>query len=146
MGYIGSIRRAVVDRIGPIDGISGYAFVKDVANVPCYMIRVDPNWAKFQVMSFGVIGISEVNLSITFYTNRLDEESAQEAIDDFFDPRGPMFTNLLSTNTPTGPIDDDLSRLVSYVEFGSGDQYGMHAVGGTHYWGARAPFIATTNL
>lgn len=144
MGYIGSIRRACVDRIGPLEDITGYPFIKDSANVPCYMIRVDPDWAKFQTMRAGVIGISELPMSITFYTNRMDEESAQDAIDDFFDPYGPMFTNLLTVNTPTGPIDDDLSRLVSYIEFIRGDQYGMHAIGGTQYWGARAHFVATT--
>lgn len=135
MANIGAIRRALVARIGPIPDTTAYAFVPDGVNVPCFFVGPDRPFIDYtQVFQ---MGRSELHFVLTYLTNRIDEESAQDQIDEFIDPAGQVISNLLDTT-----VDDTLSQLISYVELSTvtAARYGSQRVGGTSYFGVQVQF------
>lgn len=130
MVNIGAIRRALMDRIGPIPDTTLYAFIPDAVNVPCLFIEPDRPFMDYQiVMQYG--GRANLKFVITFITNRIDEESAQAQVDDFLDPEGQVVANLQDR------VDDALNDLVASVEVDYATRYGSYKVGGTNYFGVQ---------
>jgi hypothetical protein len=125
------VRRALKDRIGPYPDVEVYSVAVDNPSVPCIYIKPsNSRFLQFQTMAFGKVGISGMRLDFTFVTNRQDEDSAQDQIDDLLDGDGQFLQNLLAKD-----IEDDMSQLVAYIELDVADEYGMHVVGGTSYFG-----------
>lgn len=134
MARLGDVRRAVRDRLismVPTD-VKVYAFITDAASVPCLWIEPSRRFMK-PTTDFG--GGCEYFLILTIVVNRMDEESAQDALDDYLDPAGPFVAGLEGTSG-TEPLDD-LKVLVDFTEVISGDSYGTYKVGDTYYFGAQ---------
>jgi hypothetical protein len=134
---IGAIRRALKDRIGTLPDTTGYAFIPDAFNPPLFFVSPDRPFIDYQqVFGRGGAGLnrSEMRFIINYATNRIDEESAQNQIDEFLDPAGQVVSNLLDTQ-----VQDSLSELISYIELNTvtATRYGSQRVGGTSYFGVQ---------
>ena len=81
--------------------------------------------------AFGGAG-TEWKFIVTILVNRVDEESAQDAIDEYLDPDG-QFVEVLQARG----LGDSLSEIAQYVEVMSATRYGAYRVGGVMYFGAQ---------
>ncbi len=139
MATLGDIRRALRDRIEALvpEDVRVFPFVPDGVVVPCVWIEPDRTTTEFQI-AFNT-GSGEIyNLLLTILTNRIDEESAQDALDLYVDPDGPFKTGLeQGTN-------DQLAGLISYLDVLKAIGYGTYKVGDTFYFGIQLVTRVTT--
>lgn len=125
---MGAIRRAMVDRLGTIPDVTVYRFVPDAINAPAMWVQPARPFVEYHHQA---PGDTEWRFVVTTLVNRIDEESAQDALDEYLHPSGVLVRTLQYSDS-----DDALARLVNYVEVLSGQRYGVFSVGGTTYLGA----------
>lgn len=131
MASMGVVRRALATRIGVVaKDFHVYPFVPDAVIVPCLYIDPDRPFIDYQ-QAFRD-GQACWKFALTILVNRIDDESAQEALDDLVDPFGPIVTRLQDAN-----VEDDLSEVAAYVEVLTGTRYGSYRVGATSYFGTQ---------
>lgn len=136
MARMGPIRRALKARMATVapPDMKIYAFIPDAVVVPCVWIEPDRKFRNYQIVYGG--GSNEFQMILTVVVNRLEEESAQDALDDLLDDEDPnSFVNAL--HGLRGDPNDELTALVSYVNVDYGDSYGTYKVGDTYYFGAQ---------
>jgi hypothetical protein len=124
------IRQAIITRlsaVSPISDITYYWFEPDELDAPAIVVLPDDPFVDYR-QTFQH-GLTEWNFVLTLFANRMDEESAQELLDEWTDPRGPFVLGLHSDD-----IDDALWALAPYgVEVMSGVRYGGFVQGNTRY-------------
>lgn len=133
---MGDIRRALAARMRTVapDDLRIYPFVADGPTVPCMWIEPDRKFRNYQVV-FGGKGNS-FQMILTIAVSRMDEESAQDALDDLLDDEDDSsFVNAL--HGLTGDPSDALTSLISYVDVDYADSYGTYKVGDTYFFGAQ---------
>lgn len=125
-----AIRKALMARLGTIPDVTPYYFIPDAINAPAMFLEPDKPFADYQkAFQQGQI---EWRYLLTILVNRLDEESAQLALDGYLDPSGPVISTLLAPN-----VGDTLSSISGYVDVLGGERYGAFQVGATTYLGAQ---------
>lgn len=136
MARMSQIRRslkACLDTIAPPD-LNVYAFIPDSVIVPCVWIEPDRKFRNYQVVFNG--GSNEFQMILTVVVNRVEEEAAQEDLDDLLDDEDPgSFVNAL--HGLRGDPNDELASFISYVDVDYADSYGTYRVGDTYYFGAQ---------
>lgn len=138
MARMGAVRRAIKERLDSIvpDDLLVCAFVPDGITPPYVWIEPDRTNAEFQIQFQG--GGTKLKLLITILTNRMDEESAQDYLDDFIDEDGPFVDGLQQS----GP--DYESAGISYVDALVAGSYGTYKVGDTYYFGVQIAIRVVT--
>jgi hypothetical protein len=129
---MGQIRRAVMDRLGQIPDVTPYAFVPDAVETPAVFIEPAASFVDY-TQGYGRPNWKFV---ITVLVNRIDEDTAQDALDDYIDPDGPIVAILARTD-----IDDSLNAVASIEPLSAG-RYGSYRVGNTTYLGAQISISA----
>lgn len=130
MASMGAVRRALAKRIQPLEDVTVYPFVPDAVNAPA--IYIDPDRPFIDYQQAFRDGQACWKFALTLLVNRIDDESAQNALDDMVDPFGPIVTRLQDTG-----IDDDFSALACWAEVLTATRYGSYRVGGTSYFGCQ---------
>jgi len=134
MGRMADLRWGIADRIRGYADIQVYAFIPDAMSVPCVFIEPGRPFLDYQA-AFNGAG-ARWRFLVTVLTNRMDEESAQEALDFYLDPEGPIVA-ALHRDDPGPPHLDVLDRIAQVVQVVSASRYGSYKVGGTHYYGVQ---------
>lgn len=129
-----AIRRALLTRVGTIQDVTTYPFVPDSINAPAMFVQPGQPFVDYQKAFRG--GGTEWKFFITILVNRIDEESAQDDLDDYLDPDGVLVDILQSRD-----VDDALFQLVDYVEVMSAQRYGAYRIGNTTYLGAEMVIV-----
>jgi len=130
MGQMGDIRRGLAERIAGLPDFEGYPFMPDAINVPCAWVEPDSPFVNYQVVFAG--GATEWRFLITILSNRQDEESGQEILDEYLSPDGLIVGALQARG-----VGDLLDETAQYVNVISASRYGSYKVGGTHYFGVQ---------
>lgn len=131
MASMGDVRRALAERIGQVaDDFTVYAFIPDAVIAPCLYIDPDRPFLDYQ-QAFRS-GQAYWRFAITILVNRIDDESAQNALDDLVDPFGVIVSRLQADD-----IDDSMAEIACYAEVLSATRYGSYRVGGTTYFGTQ---------
>ena len=129
MARMGDIQRGLVARLSRIPDVEAYPFVPDAINAPCVIVRPNRRFADYQVVMGGNTKATWRFL-LLILVNRIDEESAQEELDHYIDPDGPVVAAIHAE------LDDALDDLTDFSLVVSGEGYGDVRVGGTDYFGA----------
>lgn len=124
------IREALVARLGVIPDFDARPYIPDSINVPGCFVEPDRPFVDYAIVF--QTGQLKWNFQLTVLASRLDEPSAQNALDDLMHPFGPLVGALQSME-----IEDDLSELISYVNVLQATRYGAYEIGGTTYLGAQ---------
>lgn len=130
MGQMRALRAALLERVGQLPDLTTYPFVPDGVNAPAVWVEPNRPFVDYQQVFAG--GVTEWQFVLTIVVNRIDEESAQDELDDYLDPFGP-FVELLQDRS----IRDALYDGAHYVEVMSATRYGTYQIGGTAYLGAQ---------
>jgi len=131
MGRLHDLRFALAERIGTVADMTVYPLIPDSPNVPCAWIEPGRPFVDYQDVFRGRSGLW--HFDVTIITNRIDVESAQEALDEYLDPDGPFVAGLQADD-----ITDALSALTNnYVQVLTASRYGSYRVGGTNYLGVQ---------
>lgn len=120
--------------MGTIQDVTTYAFVPDAIIAPAMFVQPAQPFVDYQ-KSFRGLG-TEWKFFITILVNRIDEESAQDDLDNYLSPDGVLVDILQRTD-----IDDDLAELIDYVEVMSAQRYGAYRIGNTTYLGAEMVIV-----
>jgi hypothetical protein len=134
------IRRALAERLNAagIPDFKCYPFAPDAVVVPCGFIQ-----PSYPFISYGerfgqgdyvrMYDQAEAcwHFWLVLLVNRIHESAAQDAVDDYIDPTGPLLAALQDE------VDDALTELVgSNTTLMRGERYGAIKVGDTYYFGA----------
>lgn len=125
------LRQAVVDRLAAVAtdrDITYYPFEPDEVDAPAICVLPDDPFVDYH-QAMGGSGSAEWRFVLTLFANRVDEDSAQELLDAWVDPRG-VFVTALQSDDHT----DQLSALSrNYVTVMAGVRYGGFTQGHTRY-------------
>jgi hypothetical protein len=125
------LRQAICDRLATVAtdrDITYYPFEPDEVDAPAICVLPDDPFVDYH-QAQGHSQSAEWRFVLTLFVNRVDEDSAQQLLDEWVDPAGVFVTALQS--------DDYYDRLFelshNYVTAVSGGRYGGFVQGNTSY-------------
>lgn len=126
------IRHALAERLNAVGlpDFKAYPYVPDAVIVPCGWVQPAYPFADYNDSRFGLPEASW-HFWVVILVGRIPEFTAQDAIDDYIDPAGPLLQVLQEER------QDALGQLVgSNTTLMRGERYGAIKVGDTYYFGA----------
>ena len=139
MTRVGDIRRGLKDRLDTalqaagMDDVQGFAFTTDqIGSPPAYVIQVDRQGGDLEIADSDESAL--YSLLITVVTNRIEEETAQDDLDTYFDPAGPFIAPLRAIHGTLGDYLDNLDGF-SYVRVMRRQNPGQYQWGDATYYG-----------
>lgn len=127
MASMSAIRKAIIDRLGAIDDLTAYWFEPDEIDAPAVFVMPDSPFVDYQQAYRS--GFAEWRFVLTLVVDRIDEEAAQEWLDTYVDPDGPVVARLREID-----VGDALAALTNgFVDVVNATNYGEFARAHTKY-------------
>lgn len=130
-----ALRKAIIERLGVFDDLTCYWYDADEVEAPAVIVMPDRPFVDYQ-QAFRS-RLAEWRFVLTLLVQRVDEEAAQEALDDYVDPHGPFVARLRETD-----VGDSLTELSQdFVTVTAGTNYAEHSRSGTAYLTAQIKVV-----
>lgn len=127
MPAMSQIRKAIIDRLGSIDDLTPYWYEPDEIDAPAVFVMPDTPFLDYQQAYRS--GYAQWRFVLTFVVDRIDEEAAQELLDVYVDPDGPVVARLRAEDV--GDALDDICH--GFVDVTTATNYGEYTRQHTRY-------------
>jgi hypothetical protein len=124
---IAAVKTALATRLATISGLHVHATMPGSVTTPAAIVQ--PGGGQFLAFDQAMgVGIDDLTLSVLVVVSAGDERIAQTQLDAYLAPTG--------TGSVKAAVDGDLGGTVDYATVTGAQNYGLHEIGGTPYWGA----------